>query len=134
MKLQTLLIVLLFTGNLLAQNTGKAGEVKIKTSAQCDMCKERIEETLAFQTTCCYAPKLNTIKPQGRKVSDVIVSGPGGHYTPRSLKTDPLQGHRNDALFDCSFRNQSLHFILYANLFCETRWESLNEVLALGPS
>ena len=49
MKLQTLLIVLLFTGNLLAQNTGKVGEVKIKTSAQCDMCKERIEETLAFE-------------------------------------------------------------------------------------
>jgi len=28
---------------------GKFEEIKIKTSAQCDMCKERIEEALAFE-------------------------------------------------------------------------------------
>jgi len=49
MKLQTLLIVLLFTGNLLAQGQGKITEIKIKTSSQCEMCKERIEKTLAFE-------------------------------------------------------------------------------------
>jgi len=49
MKLQTLMIVLLFTGNLLTQGQGKTAEIKIKTSSQCDMCKERIEEALAFE-------------------------------------------------------------------------------------
>ena len=48
MKLQTILMFLLFAGTLSAQGTGRTGEISIKTSAQCDMCKERIEETLAF--------------------------------------------------------------------------------------
>jgi len=47
MKLQTLMIVLLFAGSILAQ--GQTAEIKIKTSSQCDMCKERIEEALAFE-------------------------------------------------------------------------------------
>ena len=42
-----LTLVLLSTGTF-AQNN-KLEEVKIKTSSQCDMCKERIEETLAFE-------------------------------------------------------------------------------------
>lgn len=38
----------LFTTNVNAEGK-KTEEVKIKTSAQCDMCKERIEKALAFE-------------------------------------------------------------------------------------
>lgn len=40
--------ILLINLNSFAQATNKFEEIKIKTSAQCEMCKERIEETLAF--------------------------------------------------------------------------------------
>ena len=40
-------MILLISG-VFAQNS-KLEEIKIKTSSQCDMCKERIEEALAFE-------------------------------------------------------------------------------------
>jgi mercuric ion binding protein len=39
--------MLFFGGNIFAQK--KTEEIKIKTSAQCDQCKERIEKALAFE-------------------------------------------------------------------------------------
>ena len=47
-KLNVLLIALLMVSGTYAQNS-KFEEIKIKTSSQCNMCKETIEETLAFE-------------------------------------------------------------------------------------
>lgn len=41
--------ILLINLNSLAQANNKFKEIKIRTSAQCEMCKERIEEALAFE-------------------------------------------------------------------------------------
>lgn len=63
------------TTNVNAQNK-KTEEVTIKTSAQCDMCKERIEKALAFEkgvkkanldlttkeVTVTYSPKKITVE------------------------------------------------------------------------
>lgn len=42
------LMMMLLTAGLYAAG-GKIETIKIKTSSQCDMCKERIEEALAFE-------------------------------------------------------------------------------------
>jgi len=42
------LLMVLLTAGLYAAG-GKIETIKIKTSSQCDMCKERIEEALAFE-------------------------------------------------------------------------------------
>lgn len=47
-------LVTVISTQTFAQNT-KETEVKIKTSAQCDMCKDRIEEALAFTKGVTYA-------------------------------------------------------------------------------
>jgi len=48
MKVKAVLILMIITGTMLVQAQGKTAEIKIKTSSQCEMCKERIEEALAF--------------------------------------------------------------------------------------
>ena len=50
MKIKTFLIALtiLFAGIVNAQ-TKKTEEIKIKTSAECDMCKKKIESTLIYE-------------------------------------------------------------------------------------
>jgi copper chaperone CopZ len=50
MKMRTtaVIIMILAVTGVFGQE-GKFAEIKIKTSSQCDMCKERIEETLAFE-------------------------------------------------------------------------------------
>lgn len=56
-KLLTLIFIFLLGGistEVFAQNI-KETEVQIKTSAQCDMCKDRIEEALAFTKGVTYA-------------------------------------------------------------------------------
>ena len=47
-KTTVILMTLLLAAGVYAQD-GKLGEVKIKTSSQCEDCKERIEEALAFE-------------------------------------------------------------------------------------
>ena len=47
-KLGVYLIMMLLTAGLYAED-GRFETIKIKTSSQCDMCKERIEEALAFE-------------------------------------------------------------------------------------
>lgn len=54
--MRTLMIaVMLFTGYIalgqeaVEKNQKKDGEVKIQTSAQCEMCKDRIEKNMAFE-------------------------------------------------------------------------------------
>ena len=47
-KVSVYLLMLLLTAGLYAAD-GKFETIKIKTSSQCDMCKERIEEALAFE-------------------------------------------------------------------------------------
>jgi len=47
-KTGILLLMVLLTAGLYATD-GKFAEIEIKTSSQCDMCKERIEEALAFE-------------------------------------------------------------------------------------
>ena len=49
MKITVLFFSLLISVSLMAQNSGRFSEIKIKTSAQCEDCKERIEEALAFE-------------------------------------------------------------------------------------
>ena len=44
-----LFLVLLLSYQVNAVVPGKVEEIKIKTSAKCGMCKEKIEETLAFE-------------------------------------------------------------------------------------
>lgn len=43
-----IITLVLFTGSLFAQSKNKA-EIKIKTSAECDMCKKTIEKTMAYE-------------------------------------------------------------------------------------
>jgi copper chaperone CopZ len=47
-KTVVLLMAILLAAGVFAED-GKFDTIKIKTSSQCDMCKERIEETLAFE-------------------------------------------------------------------------------------
>jgi copper chaperone CopZ len=49
MKLKAFLLFIFITGKLVAQSTSGQAEIQIKTSAQCEMCKNRIEEALAFE-------------------------------------------------------------------------------------
>ncbi len=49
MKTVTAIIALLLLGNAMNAQDGKYEVIRIKTSSQCEMCKERIEETLAFE-------------------------------------------------------------------------------------
>jgi periplasmic mercuric ion binding protein len=55
-KMKTLLLTIIFFSGLMAwsqeetnKNPAKEGEVKIKTSAQCEICKNRIEKDMAFE-------------------------------------------------------------------------------------
>jgi copper chaperone CopZ len=43
------MVLLLMGVKILAQPPVKQAEIAIKTSAQCEMCKERIEKALAFE-------------------------------------------------------------------------------------
>ena len=47
-KITVLAMILLLSAGASALG-GKYEEIRIKTSSQCDMCKERIEEALAFE-------------------------------------------------------------------------------------
>lgn len=47
-KTVVLLMAILLAAGIFAMD-GKFDTIKIKTSSQCDMCKERIEEALAFE-------------------------------------------------------------------------------------
>lgn len=47
--LKTTGILLVLLSGITVQATAQTAEVKIKTSAQCDDCKERIEKALAFE-------------------------------------------------------------------------------------
>lgn len=42
-------VATLFTSNVKSQNSKKTTEVKIKTSAQCNMCKQRLEKAMAYE-------------------------------------------------------------------------------------
>ncbi|MDF1673518.1 MAG: heavy metal-associated domain-containing protein [Vicingaceae bacterium] len=39
----------LFTTNVKAQKSNETAEIKIKTSAQCEMCKQRLEKAMAYE-------------------------------------------------------------------------------------
>jgi len=83
----TLIITLLIitSNNLLAQKAKKTEEFKVKTSAQCDMCKERLEKAMAYEKgvkksnlnvekavlTIVYNPKKTTPKIIRKAISDV---------------------------------------------------------------
>lgn len=45
----TTMMILGVTFSMSAQNKRKTEEIKIKTSAQCDMCKERLEKAFAYE-------------------------------------------------------------------------------------
>ena len=49
MKNLTVLFIAMFLTSSLLSAGPKVETIKIKTSSQCDMCKERIEEALAFE-------------------------------------------------------------------------------------
>ena len=49
MKTKAIVLLIMLAGNLFAQSPGKLAEIKIKTSTQCEQCKNRIEGALAFE-------------------------------------------------------------------------------------
>lgn len=46
-KLMVFVFLVIFSANVFAQKDTKLTEVKIKTSAMCDMCKEKIEKAVS---------------------------------------------------------------------------------------
>ena len=66
--------VILLSSGIYAQNS-KSAEIKVKTSSRCDMCKERIEEALAFE--------------KGVKKSEVDVEAQVVTVTYRPSRTTP---------------------------------------------
>lgn len=42
-------LVTLFTTNVKAQKSNETAEIKVKTSAQCEMCKQRLEKAMAYE-------------------------------------------------------------------------------------
>lgn len=42
-------LVSLFTTNVKAQKSKETTEIKVKTSAQCEMCKQRLEKAMAYE-------------------------------------------------------------------------------------
>jgi periplasmic mercuric ion binding protein len=48
-RMALIFLATVFVSALAAQNKGKQDVVKIKTSAQCEMCKDRIERAMAFE-------------------------------------------------------------------------------------
>lgn len=79
--------MVLFTTNVNAQNK-KTEEVKIKTSAQCDMCKERIEKALAFEKGVKKANLDMTTK-------EVTVT-----YSPKKIKLEQVKQAIANAGYD----------------------------------
>jgi len=73
-KLTAILIMILLGAGAWSQDS-KFAEIKIKSSTQCDMCKERIEEALAFE--------------KGVKVADVDVEKQIVKVNYRKSKTSP---------------------------------------------
>ena len=79
LKLNSLLLVFLFiSGTITAQTTAGATEkkatIKIKTSAECDMCKTRIEKEMAFvkgvkKADLDLATRVLTVTYQTKKTS-----------------------------------------------------------------
>jgi len=70
-NLALVILMTLFTGVMFAQNK----EIKIKTSAQCEMCKKRIEDKLNYTKGVKFAEldvasKELTIKYNTSKISD----------------------------------------------------------------
>jgi len=49
MKITTAILTMFLVTVTAWSQDSKFGEIKIKTSSQCEMCKERIEEALAFE-------------------------------------------------------------------------------------
>lgn len=49
-KLMVFVFALIFSASVFAQKDTKLTEIKIKTSAQCDMCKEKIEKAVSKET------------------------------------------------------------------------------------
>ena len=49
MKTITVLIAMILISSGVFAQKGKFEQIRIKTSSQCELCKERIEETLAFE-------------------------------------------------------------------------------------
>ncbi|KPK87821.1 MAG: MerP protein [Bacteroides sp. SM23_62_1] len=88
--------IFLINLNGFTQTNNKFEEVKIKTSAQCEMCKERIEEILAFEkgvkssdlnleskvVTVLYNPARTTAD----KIRNAISHG---GYDADGIKADP---------------------------------------------
>lgn len=78
LKLNSLLLVFLFiSGTVKAQapaDTEKKATIKIKTSAECDMCKKRIEKEMAFikgvkKAELDLATRVLTVTYQTKKTS-----------------------------------------------------------------
>ena len=99
-KLIALMIVaIVFIGNTLYAQVKKAdkySEIKIKTSAQCDMCKETIEKALAFEkgvknSDLNVDTKVCTVKYDATKTTTdkikIAISKAG--YDADDVKADP---------------------------------------------
>ncbi len=88
-------VLLLFSSNVKAQDL-KSAEIKIKTSATCDMCKKTIESALAFEkgvkkSTLDVPTKIVTVVYNPKKTTPekirLAISNAG--YEADSLKANP---------------------------------------------
>lgn len=77
MKFKLMVILAFILPGMMATaqtSTGKGLELKIKTSAQCDMCKERIEKAMAYEkgvyeSTLNVEDKVLTLRYNPKKTS-----------------------------------------------------------------
>jgi len=78
MKTTILTLALFFIG-VLAMNAQDKNEIKVKTSAQCGMCKDRIEKALAYEKGV-YSSNLDL------KTKEVTVV-----YNPKKISPDKIR-------------------------------------------
>lgn len=87
---------LIMSVQTLEAQTGKFKEIKIKTSAQCEMCKETIEEAMAFEKGIKSAEldldtKMLTVKYKPQKTDPKTIKKAIARegYDADEVKTDP---------------------------------------------
>lgn len=96
MKTYILILSVFFMG-MLTMNAQKTKEIQIKTSAQCEMCKDRIEKALSYENGVVSSnldlkTKIVTVVYNPKKISPdrlrLAISKVG--YQADDLKADPF--------------------------------------------
>ena len=109
------IMLVLFNTSVLAQSKSKA-EIKIKTSAECEMCKNTLEKTMSFEKgvksssldlatrelTVIYNPKKTTpeqirksIADAGYDADDVKANNKAYQKLPECCKKGGMENHKD---------------------------------------